>query len=200
MKKVGSSKNIVIKENFISQDKLDFIMSSIDETVSWGSNSMAGIPDKVTNNLYQEKPEVHKILKEAIDQVQKEIEYHFGRPLETNSAGIRRWDTGEFQPLHADGEDTEGHPNEAFIVDYGAVIYLNDDYEGGEIYFPDHGIELKPKAGTLVFFPSSTMYIHGVKEITRGSRYTTPSFWIPTKYKIFRQHVIESIQKNTPTY
>jgi predicted 2-oxoglutarate/Fe(II)-dependent dioxygenase YbiX len=187
--KIGSTKNIVIKENFVSKEDLDIVLSSIDDTISWGSNSMAGIPDKVTSSLGSEKPEAHAILKKAIDRVQQEIEFYFGRPLETNSAGIRRWDAGEFQPLHADGEDPEGHPNEAFIVDYGAVIYLNDDYEGGEIYFPDHNLDFKPSAGTLVFFPSNTMYIHGVREITKGTRYTTPSFWIPTKYKIFENEI-----------
>jgi predicted 2-oxoglutarate/Fe(II)-dependent dioxygenase YbiX len=194
--KIGSTKNIVIKENFISKEDLDLILSSIDDSISWGSNSMAGIPDKVTEKLHKEKPEIHKILLNAINRVQKEIEFHFGRPLETNSAGIRRWDVGEYQPLHADGEDPEGHPNEAFIVDYGAVIYLNDDYEGGEIYFPDHKLEFKPKAGTLVFFPSNTMYIHGVREITKGVRYTTPSFWIPTKYNIFEKEIRASIKKH----
>lgn len=193
---IGSVKNIVIKENFIKKEDLDFILSSIDDKISWGSNSMAGIPDKVTHKLDIEKPEVHSILKEAIDRVQKEIEFYFGRPLETNSAGIRKWDVGEFQPLHADGEDPEGHPNEAFIVDYGAVIYLNDNYEGGEIYFPDHNIDFKPKAGTLVFFPSNNMYIHGVRTITRGTRYTTPSFWIPTKYKVFQDEIIKKYVNN----
>lgn len=192
--KTGSTKNIVIKENFISKEDLEIILSSIDDSVSWGSNSMVGIPDKVTNKLYEEKPEIHKILSNAINQVQKEIEFYFGRSLETNSAGIRRWDVGEYQPLHADGEDPEGHPNEAFIVDYGAVIYLNDDYEGGEIYFPDHKLEFKPSAGTLVFFPSNIMYIHGVREITKGIRYTTPSFWIPTKYQVFKNEIIKNIQ------
>jgi predicted 2-oxoglutarate/Fe(II)-dependent dioxygenase YbiX len=194
--KIGSTKNIVIRENFISKEELDTVLSSLDHTITWGSNSMAGIPDKVTNQLHFEKPEAHAILKRAIDRVQQEIELHFGRPLEVNSAGIRRWDTGEFQPLHADGEDIEGHPNEAFIVDYGAVIYLNDDYEGGEIYFPDHNIDFKPKAGTLVFFPSNNMYIHGVRTITKGTRYTTPSFWVPTKYKIFQDEIIKKYTNN----
>lgn len=189
--KMGSVKNIVIKENFISKENIEFILSQIDDNINWGSNSMAGIPDKITSQLHIDKPEVYAILKEAIDRVQKEIEFHFGRPLENNSAGIRRWDVGEFQPLHADGEDPEGNPNEAFIVDYGAVIYLNDDYEGGHIYFPEHNVDFKPKAGTLVFFPSNNMYIHGVREITKGVRYTSPSFWIPTKYKVFEAEIMK---------
>jgi predicted 2-oxoglutarate/Fe(II)-dependent dioxygenase YbiX len=194
MKKIGPKKNVVIIENFISIKECKIIVDSIDDKISWQSNTMQGIPDKVSNNLH-EKPEAFKILKNAMDRLQNEIEMHFGRPLEENFPGVRRWDVGDYQPLHADGEDPEGHPNEAFIVDYGAVIYLNDDYEGGEIYFPDQGIDFKPNAGTVVFFPSNTMYIHGVREITKGIRYTTPSFWIPTKYKIFEKEIRASIKK-----
>jgi hypothetical protein len=35
---------------------------------------------------------------------------------------------------------------------FAAVGYLNDDYEGGEIYFPEIAESIKPKAGMLVAF------------------------------------------------
>lgn len=188
MTKIGSKNNVVIIENFISKEQCDFIVNSIDDTIIWGSNTLQGIPDKVSKNFY-EKHDAFMILKDAMDRLQNEIEQHFGRPLEEGFPGIRMWSPGEYQPLHADGEDPEGHPNEAYIVDYGSVIYLNDDYEGGEIYFPDQGIDFIPKAGTVVFFPSNNMFIHGVKEIKNGYRYTCPQFWIPTKYKIFEAKI-----------
>lgn len=188
MPKIGLKSNVVIIENFVSKENCKFIIDSLDDSIIWGSNTMEGIPDKVSRNFY-EKPEAFNILKNAMDRLQDAIEMHFGRPLEEGFPGIRVWGTGEYQPLHADGEDPEGHPNEAYIVDYGSVIYLNDDYEGGEIYFPDQGIDFKPKAGTVVFFPSNNMFIHGVKEITNGNRYTCPQFWIPTKYKIFEKKI-----------
>jgi len=52
------------------------------------------------------------------------------------------------------------------------LIYLNDDYDGGEIYFPRQEISIKPKAGTLITFPGSLHYIHGVNKIISGTRYT----------------------------
>lgn len=199
MSKIGLKKNVVVIENFISSEECKIVIDSIDDEIVWQSNTMQGIPDKVSKNLYK-KPESFQILKTAIDKLQNEIEMHFGRPLEEGFPGIRMWSPGEYQPLHADGEDPEGHPNEAYVVDYGSVIYLNDDYDGGEIYFPDQDIDFKPKAGTVVFFPSNNMFIHGVREILSGYRYTCPQFWVPTKYKIFEQQIIKSIQKNTPTY
>lgn len=187
-RKIGLKKNVVIIEDFISKEDCEKVLASIDDTIRWGSNTMSGIPDKVSINFYEKQAEF-MILKNAMDALQNEIELHFGRELEEGFPGIRVWSPGEYQPLHADGEDPEGHPNEAYIVDYGSVIYLNDDYEGGEIYFPDQDIDFKPKAGTVVFFPSNNMFIHGVKEIISGFRYTCPQFWIPTKYKIFENEI-----------
>ena len=190
MRKKGLKSNIVIIENFISKEDCLLVLNSLDDSIQWRSNTMSGIPDKVSVNLY-EKVDAYKILKDALDRLQYTIEMHFGRELEEGFPGIRVWSKGEYQPLHADGEDPEGNPNEAYIVDYGSVIYLNDDYEGGEIYFPDQEIDFKPKAGTVVFFPSNNMFIHGVKEITNGERYTSPQFWIPKKYKQFEQEIIK---------
>jgi len=46
------------------------------------------------------------------------------------------------------------------------------------LYFPKQGLEFKPKAGSAYFFPGDLHYIHGVKEIKSGVRYTCPRFWI----------------------
>ena len=52
------------------------------------------------------------------------------------------------------------------------IVYLNDDYDGGEIYFPRLNYSIKPKRGMLISFPGSLYYIHGVKENLAGNRYT----------------------------
>lgn len=58
-----------------------------------------------------------------------------------------------------------------------AIIYLNDDYEGGYIHFPDHNIAIKPKAGTLMIFPSNYAYRHIAHEVTSGTKYAIVT-WI----------------------
>lgn len=193
MHKTGSINNIVVIEDFISKDKCDSIVASLTDDVIWKSHTQNGIPDKCANNLDEQLPEVYTILKDAMDRLQAAIEHHFGRQLHEGFPGIRKWSEGEFQPVHADGEGPGGEPNEAYIVDYGSVIYLNDGYEGGEIYFPEYGIELKPKPGTVVFFPSNNMYNHGVKPITSGIRYTSAQFWIPTKHLILKDRVLKGL-------
>lgn len=52
------------------------------------------------------------------------------------------------------------------------LAYLNDDYEGGYLYFPEFDYYVKPEAGDVVMFPGSLYYVHGVSTVTSGVRYT----------------------------
>lgn len=61
--------------------------------------------------------------------------------------------------------------------DIATLIYINDNYDGGEIYFPELEINIKPNAGDLVCFPDTPDFVHGVKAITSGIRYTCPR-WV----------------------
>lgn len=48
-------------------------------------------------------------------------------------------------------------------------VLLNDDYEGGELVFPDLNKKIKAPAGSFVLFPG--YYVkHGVAKITKGTR------------------------------
>jgi hypothetical protein len=64
------------------------------------------------------------------------------------------------------------------------TMYLNDDYEGGEISFKilkEGGgfdeVVYKPKAGDILVFPSNQPYYHGVQLTTKGKKYFVRSFW-----------------------
>ena len=52
------------------------------------------------------------------------------------------------------------------------LVYLNDEYEGGELYFPDLDFGVRPKKGMLIAFPGNLYYTHGVAPVTSGTRYT----------------------------
>ena len=56
--------------------------------------------------------------------------------------------------------------------------YLNDDFEGGELYFPELNYGFKPKMGSVVLFPGNLHYVHGVAPITSGVRYTISQWCI----------------------
>jgi hypothetical protein len=53
-----------------------------------------------------------------------------------------------------------------------AIIYFNDDYEGGEFRFPYADLTLKPKTGDIVFFPANYVGSHAVAPVRSGQRYT----------------------------
>jgi predicted 2-oxoglutarate/Fe(II)-dependent dioxygenase YbiX len=65
------------------------------------------------------------------------------------------------------------------------LLYLNDDYEGGEIEFRNSGLKFKPEAGSVLFFPSNFLYVHEVYPVTRGPRYALPNWYhnVPLEFK-----------------
>jgi hypothetical protein len=66
--------------------------------------------------------------------------------------------------------------NKNIATPHGMVLYLNDDYEGGEIYYPDLKIAIKPKIGSLVIHPGTPDYSHGVLPVSSGIRYSSTAF------------------------
>jgi hypothetical protein len=62
-------------------------------------------------------------------------------------------------------------------IRYASILYLNDDYIAGELFFSNKNLELKPKAGTLVFFPGTDEFNHGVRHVGKGPiRYVLVGF------------------------
>ena len=63
--------------------------------------------------------------------------------------------------------------------DYNSILYLNDDFEGGEFY-TEHGIVVKPLRGMLTFFDGSKI-THGVKDLKGNVRYNIIFWWHNTR-------------------
>ena len=81
------------------------------------------------------------------------------------------WPIGKSMEVHADSQYQDGSPGKFPWRKISGVLYLNDDYEGGElILLDDYQVELK--TGEAVVFPSNFMYPHHVKKVTRGTRMT----------------------------
>jgi hypothetical protein len=60
----------------------------------------------------------------------------------------------------------------AYNCTVSAVIYINDDYEGGEIRFPRlDGYTHKPKVGDIAIFPSNYIYEHASLPMQTGTKY-----------------------------
>lgn len=108
--------------------------------------------DRVVNNFLQKQL--------------KHINKNFLSKLFTAYSQLVEWPAGSFQDYHID------IPKDLFFT---SVLYLNDDFEGGELSVD--GIMINPKKGRFVAFNGSTMY-HSVNAVTQGTRYTVASWYI----------------------
>jgi predicted 2-oxoglutarate/Fe(II)-dependent dioxygenase YbiX len=94
-----------------------------------------------------------------------------------SSPQFLRYSIGGLYEPHTDGEDLVGGKlHRIFDRDFSLLIYLNDDYEGGELVFPIQKLTIKPKAYQAVFFPSSIRFSHGAKKLLTGKRYAFVSW------------------------
>lgn len=82
---------------------------------------------------------------------------------------LLRYDSSGHLPAHQD----QGVSSRILSV----LLYLNDDYDGGEIEFRHSGIKFKPEAGSVLFFPSNFLYVHEVYPVTKGPRYALPNWY-----------------------
>jgi predicted 2-oxoglutarate/Fe(II)-dependent dioxygenase YbiX len=107
------------------------------------------------------------------------IAEHFGiaERLYSDSQQLVLWNEGRSMPVHVDNAHPDGGRHNTPHREFASVVYLNDDFEGGEIYFPYAGCRLKPRSGMLVGFRGTAETPHGVTAVTKGVRYTMPGWY-----------------------
>ena len=103
--------------------------------------------------------------------------YALTRPLWTDTVQLNIWEQGSCLPPHTDNSNPDGSAHSTPWRDFSSIVYLNDDYEGGELYFTAQDRVLKPRRGMLVAFSAGYHHEHGVLKVTRGRRITMPAFY-----------------------
>ena len=101
-----------------------------------------------------------------IDDYGKRYDRSF-RSLE--KVNVNRYLPGERYVVHADA----GGLSTRVI---SALVYLNDDFTGGETEFVHFDKRVTPKAGRLVIFPSNYAYAHAALPPSDGVKYSA-AFW-----------------------
>ena len=92
-----------------------------------------------------------------------------------NSA-LQKQNVGQGMHVHADNSGLENPQFNNDKTIWGLVLYIND-FNGGEIYYPNIGLEYKPNPGDLVIHPASIKYSHGTRPVLEGpKRYIMTSF------------------------
>jgi len=88
---------------------------------------------------------------------------------------INRYGEGGFMKSHIDNIH-HSHGQKQGYPHLTSLIFLNDNYDGGEfVLCGDKYIE--KIQGSAIVFPSNFMYPHEVKEVTEGKRYSIMT-WI----------------------
>jgi hypothetical protein len=156
--------------------------------------TIALTPDSDEKNKY-----IYDTLKNAFDVVARDYAKAQGiteEPKLFPQYPIKKYQPGTFMGAHFDQQEGDERLKVSF------VMYLNDDYEGGEISFTiaspegvltqpspeadfedakDHGaysFYVKPKAGSVIVFPPSPPYHHTAHLVKSGEKIMVPQHWI----------------------
>ena len=85
-------------------------------------------------------------------------------------ATMQRMQPGVELKCHTD-QDTD--PS----IRYATILYLNDEYINGELFFKHIDLKIKLKKGSLVIFPGTEKFHHGVTPVGEGPiRYVVVGF------------------------
>ena len=105
-----------------------------------------------------------RIKRRVVPEIAKVHQFHVTRMERYIVASYSAEDGGHFAP-HRDNT-TKGTAHRRFAIS----INLNNDFEGGEICFPEYGPRgFKPPPGGAVVFSCSLL--HAVSQVTKGRRY-----------------------------
>lgn len=74
--------------------------------------------------------------------------------------------------------DSCGRPDITSQRIMSLIIYLNDVDRGGETFFPNWNLTVKPEKGKLLIFPPFWNYLHGGKIPLSNDKYIITSFFI----------------------
>jgi hypothetical protein len=185
---------LISVENFLSKEQLDTLNKIINSTSQedWEVEYLGNLKnfciekfgrDDVDNLVAEGKFEITQNWKDKNFNISDHEMY---RPLYDNLnsmviesdstlnlsglATIQRMQPGVELKSH-----TDQHTDPS--IRYATIIYINDEYLDGELFFPHLDIELKPKPGTMLFFPGNEEYEHGVRHVGEGPiRYVLVGF------------------------
>lgn len=173
--------DIFLFKNFLLKDDCDFITNTIESFPAWEEAKTAGNVDgyrktqvDYLTNRYGQNSKLYK--------VHSTIGYHFKMAFEylteeykienksylyyTGDEGIQilKYGQNQFYKEHIDSGINLKRV-------HTCLIYLNDEYEGGETFFPRQQLLFKGEIGDLIFFPSTFTHPHIAKEVKNGNKY-----------------------------
>jgi hypothetical protein len=181
-------------DNFISIEESNKILEFVTGIEPWEQSESEFWSNRGLNaqHLYSHDKEIGEMLYDIRQRVANAIKDSYNlSEIYPDLFQVIRWFPGMEQAPHCDDmtpfleDDVNAHKHREF----GAIIYLNDNYSGGHTYYPNHNIDITPAVGKLAIHPGDPEHLHGVSKIEDSVRYTLASFWTQDKTK-FHQWTI----------
>lgn len=195
------TKDIVVYENFIDTDTAEKLVKVLNKHAEVGKITWMPISfyESYSSTLPQDNDE-HVVAEglpaDIFSQVKQGIieavaSVHDLDPKIISQIGYhtQKWEPGAYARKHSDNTDEHGKSGAFTRSRYAAFLYLNEDFEGGMLKFPDQNIDLAPKVGMLAAFDGGFDNMHEVSLITSGVRYTIGSFWDDREEDAYPQEV-----------
>ena len=178
---VGHYKNILSDElcNQIIDYKFDYVKSTYSTHKGLSANKNRVEMDEI---WIRKDHTFYKDLNDAVSKVAKKytikMKSFHDRDFvaqKTTDFRLNKYDVGGYMSKHCDNIH-HSHGQKQGYPHLTSLLFLNDDYEGGEfVLCGDKYIE--KIQGSAIVFPSNFMYPHEVKQVISGNRYSIMT-WI----------------------
>ncbi len=190
------SLNIMVIEDplILNTDDCDYFVNVIDSyinsNVSINNNWCPGNNVNCKTFFINDKPDtalnmnliLYNEIKNKVSRIFKNLEDYLNKNTMINAKGNSGY---QFRKIYGSTRiHKDGIYDSNYLINFNVtriasvVICLNDNYEGGEFYFPIQNITVKLKKGQIIVFPPYWTHPHLTKELkNRTYRYTINS-WI----------------------
>jgi predicted 2-oxoglutarate/Fe(II)-dependent dioxygenase YbiX len=134
----------------------------------------------------------------VIESAYREAEKFYGLQVEWfEFPEMLRYAKGGHYVPHADAENWDpgtGRWLRGLDRDLSVIIYLNDQFKGGQLDFPNFGFRVQPRAGLLACFPADHRYVHTARPVESGVRYILVS-WAAVRgsVRVHRQRPVTAV-------
>lgn len=165
-------RNITIISQLISHDDIIYLRNHLDGCIfNKDDNNPNEFVDVSDGRCTQ-------ILQNAQNSLKSCIEEEFQCCISNEGIGtVVKFSVGWELPYHCDQWSSLPTYSGGATRDISSIIYLSDDFSGGELEFPDIGMIIEPSAGSAIFFTGTEEYMHRVKPVISGTRMTCTGFW-----------------------
>ena len=163
--RIPYSDKLVVINNFIEKDDVDEALNTIKKIYSENKDMFPFVAEGRVGSMCLEDDFIKKFVKKYGLKAINEFKLNFGFPEDLYFSDYVTVIYTEGGSLDKHSDDSDQYGKQVIT----SMIYLNEEYDGGEIFFEDLGLSIKPKAGSAIIFPGQ--YFHEVKRITGGERY-----------------------------